>query len=162
MKEEGNANLLVEVARQVPGYPALLETLSRGNRAGTVASAAGGLPGTLLSALSGDLGRPLAIVVADEKEAERLENDLRAAGLSSVYHAPAPTLTPYQRIPPSLKARRDEFALLSALASPEGVHAIVLPARSLFTRLPAAESCGSSPCCSRRGRRSRFRASSSG
>ncbi|MEP6471842.1 MAG: hypothetical protein ABJC28_07480, partial [Acidobacteriota bacterium] len=115
MKEEQDSNLLVEVARQVAGYPDLLEKLARGERAGTVASAAGGLPGLLLAALSADLRRPLAIVVADEKEAERLENDLRAAGLSSVFHAPAPSLTPYQRIPPSLKARRDEFALLSAL-----------------------------------------------
>jgi transcription-repair coupling factor (superfamily II helicase) len=140
VKEERDSNLLVEAARQVAGYPDLLERLRRGERAGTVASAAGGLPGVLLALLFADLRRPLAIVVADEKEAERLENDLRAAGLTSVFHAPAPSLTPYQRIPPSLKARRDEFALLSALASPEGVEAIVLPARSLFTRLPAAES----------------------
>ena len=132
-------SLLGDVVRQIPAYPALLEKLSRGEPAGTVASAAGSLPAILLALLSGDLARPLAIVVADEREAARLLDDLRAAGLSSVFHAPAPSLTPYQRIPPSLKARRDEFALLSALARREGVEAIVLPARSLFTRLPAAD-----------------------
>ena len=91
----------------------------------------------LLAALAGDLARPLSVVVSDEKEAERLRNDLAAAGLERVHHAPAPSLTPFQRIPPSLKARRDEFALLSALASPGSIGAAVLPARSLFTRLPA-------------------------
>src|SRR4029079_4730976 len=124
VKEESapkSVSLLGEVVRQDPAYPALLEKLSRGESAGTVASAAGSLPATLLALLSGDLARPLAIVVADEREAARLLHYVRAAALSSVSHAPAPSLTPYQRIPPSLKARRDEFALLSALARREGV-----------------------------------------
>src|SRR6185369_10584064 len=80
---------------------------------------------------------PLAVVVPDEKSAELLMGDLRAAGLTRVFHAPAPSLTPYQRIPPSLKARRDEFSLLTALRTgTDGWDAAVLPARSLFVRLP--------------------------
>jgi transcription-repair coupling factor (superfamily II helicase) len=75
--------------------------------------------------------------VADEKESERIATDLRAGGMSGVFRAPAPNLTPYQRIPPSLKARRDEFRLLSALAEPGAVEAIVLPAAALFLRLPS-------------------------
>ena len=75
----------------------------------------GALPAILLAALARDLERPLAIVVANEKEAERLVGDLAASGMARVFHAPAPTLTPYQRIPASLKARRDEFTLLTAL-----------------------------------------------
>src|SRR6185295_3577743 len=102
-----------------------------------LAGGVGALPGLLLVALAEDLGRPLAVVVPNEKEAERLICDLEAAGLTRIFHAPAPTLTPYQRIPASLKARRDEFALLSALAEPGAVEAAVLPARALFTRLPA-------------------------
>lgn len=102
-----------------------------------MSGAAGALPGLLLAALARDTGRTVAAVVADEKEAERLLLDLAAAGATRVFHAPAPTLTPYQRIPPSLKARRDEFALLAALNAVEPVDAIVLPARSLFTRLPS-------------------------
>jgi transcription-repair coupling factor (superfamily II helicase) len=102
-----------------------------------VAGGAGARPGLLLAALAADLDRPLAVIVADEKEAARLESDLAAGGLGSILHAPAPTLTPYQRIPPSLKARRDEFALLSALAAPGTVEAVVMPARSLFMRLPS-------------------------
>ncbi|HEY3169779.1 MAG TPA: DEAD/DEAH box helicase, partial [Thermoanaerobaculia bacterium] len=139
MPEAARSNLLVEVARRVADYRALVERLSRGERGATVAGAAGALPGVLLAALRNDLGRPVAVVVHDEEEAERLRTDLSAAGLERVFHAPAPGLTPYQRIPPSLKARRDEFALLSALSRAGGVDAIVLQARSLFTRLPEVE-----------------------
>ena len=139
MPGEQGPNLLAEIARELAAYRDLRARLARGERGGTVAAAVGALPGLLLAALRQDLGRPIAIVVADEEEAERWIADLSAAGLSSVFHAPAPTLTPYQRIPPSLKARRDEFALLAALSRRDGVDAIVLPARSLFTRLPAAE-----------------------
>jgi transcription-repair coupling factor (superfamily II helicase) len=101
-----------------------------------VTGGVGALPGLLLALLGSDLGRSLAIIVPDEKEAESLAGDLQAAGRERVFRAPSPTLTPYQRIPASLKARRDEFALLAALQSPESVEAAVLPARSLFTRLP--------------------------
>lgn len=104
-----------------------------------MAGAVGALPGLLLAALSEDLGRPLAVVVPDEKEAERLIADLSAGGLARVFHAPAPALTPYQRIPPSLKARRDEFALLAALREPGAVDAAVFPARALVTRLPSPD-----------------------
>ncbi len=96
----------------------------------------GALPAALLAALSRDLSRSLAIVVASEKDAERWVGDLGAAGLPRVFHAPAPTLTPYQRIPASLKSRRDEFALLTALSGNGGPIAAVLPARALFARLP--------------------------
>ncbi len=139
MTEEREPNLLVEIVRELAGYREVSERLGSGERGATVAGAAGALPGAFLAALRRDLGRPVAVVVSDEEEAERLQVDLAAGGLERVFHAPAPALTPYQRIPPSLKARRDEFALLSALGERSGVDAIVLPARSLFTRLPAAE-----------------------
>src|SRR6476659_240797 len=132
-------SLLTDVVRSLPFYADLAQRVRAGEDRLVVAGGVGALPGLVLAALAEDLGRPLAIVVPDEKEAERLVCDLEAAGLTRVFHAPAPTLTPYQRIPASLKARRDEFALLSALAEPGAVEAAVLPARSLFTRLPARE-----------------------
>ena len=133
--------MLRDLVRTFPSYADLLARIGRGESP-VVAGAAGALPGLYLAALAGDLGGPIAIVVPDEKAAEALRGDLAAAGLTGVYHAPAPTLTPYQRIPPSLKARRDEFGLLSALRNPGAVGAVVLPARSLFTRLPSREVFG--------------------
>jgi transcription-repair coupling factor (superfamily II helicase) len=97
------------------------------------------LPGLLLAALAADLGRRLAVIVADEKQAERLAQDLSAGGAGPVLRAPAPQLTPYQRIPPSLKARRDEFRLLAALAEPSPSLVAILPATALFTRLLSPE-----------------------
>jgi len=102
-----------------------------------ISGGVGALPALLLAALARELSRSRAVVVANEKDAERWVEDLQAAGLTRVFHAPAPTLTPYQRIPASLKARRDEFSLLTALSDSKGAPiAAVLPARSLFTRLP--------------------------
>ncbi len=128
--------MLKDLARSIPLYAELLEKVRRGDPS-LLAGGVGALPAALLAALREDLGRPLALVVANEKEAERWIGDLAAAGLARVFHAPAPTLTPYQRIPPSLKARRDEFSLLTALRTgTNGWDAAVLPARSLFVRLP--------------------------
>jgi transcription-repair coupling factor (superfamily II helicase) len=147
--------MLTDLVRSLAAYPRLAEAVQAREGAGgairlVVAGAAGALPGLLLAALREDSGRPLAIVVPDEKAAEALMEDLRAGGLAGVFHAPAPTLTPYQRIPPSLKARRDEFALLAALAASRAearpgarpVEAVVLPARALFTRLPSPDDFG--------------------
>ncbi|HYK43013.1 MAG TPA: transcription-repair coupling factor [Thermoanaerobaculia bacterium] len=130
--------MLAELVRSFPSYSDLLARIRAGERP-VVSGGAGALPGLILAAASCDLGAPLAIVVPDEKAAEVLRGDLFAGGLTRVFHAPAPTLTPYQRIPPSLKTRRDEFGLLGALQSHEKVEAIVLPARALFTRLPSPD-----------------------
>ncbi len=129
--------MLADLARGLPAYADLLAAVREGKNRPVVAGGAGALPGLLLAALARDLARPLALVVPNEKEAERLLGDLAAAGLTKIFHAPAPTLTPFQRIPPSLKSRRDEFGLLAALASPGSVEAAVLPARALSTRLPS-------------------------
>ena len=131
--------MLLDLVRSLPAYADLLARVRRGDLRLTVAGGVGALPGILLAALGRDLGSPLAIVVADEKEAERLRGDLAAGGLTRLYHAPSPTLTPYQRIVPSLKARREEFSLLCALRDTASLDVAIFPARSLFTRLPAPE-----------------------
>jgi len=135
--------VLRNLARSVAAYADLLEAVRRGEPL-LVAGGVGALPAALLAALSEEIARPLALVVANEREAERWVGDLSAAGVARVFHSPAPSLTPYQRIPPSLKARRDEFSLLTALrAGPAGWDAAVLPARSLFVRLPDPAGFGS-------------------
>ena len=132
-------SMLSAVVRGLPAYADLRAGLSASSPRVAVSGGVGALPGLLLAALGRDLGRPLAVVVADEKEAERIRGDVEAGGLRRIFHAPSPSLTPYQRIPPSLKAQREEFALLAALRDPEKVEAVILPARSLFTRLPTPD-----------------------
>ena len=129
--------MLTELARGLPSYADLLGRVRGGEDRLVVSGGVGALPAILLATLSRDLERPLAIVVSNEKEAERLVGDLAASGMARVFHAPAPTLTPYQRITASLKARRDEFTLLTALRGGARDWAAVLPARALFVRLPA-------------------------
>jgi len=128
--------LLTDLVRGLASYADLLAGVREGKDRLVVSGGVGALPSLLTAALARDLERPLLVVVANEKDAERSVGDLAAAGVERVFHAPAPTLTPYQRIPASLKARRDEFALLTALGSGTGPWAAVLPARSLFVRLP--------------------------
>jgi transcription-repair coupling factor (superfamily II helicase) len=129
--------LLRDLVRGLPLYTDLLERVRRGEDRLLVSGGVGALPAVLLAGLRRDLERPVVLVVANEKEAERWIGDLSAAGMDRVFHAPAPSLTPYQRIPPSLKSRRDEFSLLTALrGGGDGWDAAVLPARSLFVRLP--------------------------
>src|SRR5260370_38062184 len=130
--------MLSDALRSLPLYADLLERARRGEDRLVVAGGVGELPGLLLATAAGELGRPIALVVGDEKEAERLRQDLSAGGLTRIFHAPSPALTPYQRILPSLKARREEFGLLAALKESGGIEAVVLPARSLFTRPPSA------------------------
>ncbi len=128
--------LLTDLVRGVPSYTGLLERVRRGEDRLVVSGGVGALPAAILAALAADLDRSVAVVVAGEKDAEQWLGDLAAAGLERVFHAPAPTLTPYQRIPASLKSRRDEFSLLTALAAGGPPIGAVLPARALFTRLP--------------------------
>ena len=130
---------LTAIARSLPRWTEIRESASGDCAPAVIAGAVGALPGILIAALRQDLGRPIAVVVPDEKVAQEVLVDLRAAGLAKVFHAPAPALTPYQRIPPSLKSRRDEFSLLAALREPAALEACVLPARSLFTRLPSPD-----------------------
>ena len=99
-----------------------------------VTGAVGALPGAVAALLSETA--PVVVVTADEDSAETVASDAAAFGGSGICVAPEPSLTPYQRVAPSLKYRRSEFALLSALA--DGTCRIAaVPARFLFARLPS-------------------------
>ncbi len=133
------SSLLRDLVRGLPSYADLLASVRRGEDRLVVSGGVGALPAIFSAALAEDLRQPFVAIVPNEKDAERFLRDLDAAGSARAFQAPAPTLTPYQRIPASLKSRRDEFALLAALRSGAGPVAAVLPARSLFVRLPAPE-----------------------
>ncbi len=106
--------MLTDLTRGLPVYADLLARVRGGEDRLVVSGGVGALPAMLLTTLARDLERPLAVVVASEKEAERLLGDLAASGKERVYHAPATTQTPYQRNTSSLKARRDEYTLQTA------------------------------------------------
>ena len=102
-----------------------------------VSGAVGALPGAI-AALLAETG-PVIVVTADEASAETVASDAAAFGGAGICSAPEPSLTPYQRVAPSLKYRRSEFALLSSLA--DGTCRIAsVPVRFLFARLPSPES----------------------
>jgi transcription-repair coupling factor (superfamily II helicase) len=102
-----------------------------------VSGAVGALPGAILAQLSES--RPIIVVTADETAASAIAADAEAFGATLACVAPEPSLTPYQRVGPSLKYRKSEFALLSALS--EGTCRIAaIPARFLFARLPSPDS----------------------
>lgn len=90
----------------------------------------------LLGAASASLGLKWAVVCAHERDAAALHRDATAVfGAGRVAFFPAPSLSPYQGIPPSLKVRREEYGALARLAEGE-VDLLVVPARALLRILP--------------------------
>ncbi|MGZ5427364.1 MAG: hypothetical protein ACXWE1_09150, partial [Thermoanaerobaculia bacterium] len=111
-----------------------------GTSTGSV-SLSGAPPGLLpylLEAVGAPLGLRWLVVFAHERDAAAFSRDAASVlGEERVAFFPAPALSPYQQIAPSLKVRREEFGTLTRLA--EGsVDLLVVPARALLRRLPAA------------------------
>ena len=98
-----------------------------------------GLLPYLFGASSAALGLRWAVVCAHERDAAALHRDAASVlGPERVAFFPAPSLTPYQGIPPSLKVRREEYGALARLA--EGnVDFLVVPARALLRILPGPD-----------------------
>ena len=98
-----------------------------------------GLVPYLLGAASSALGLRWVVVCAHERDAAALQRDAAAVfGADRIAWFPAPSLTPYQGIPPSLKVRREEYGALARLAEGE-VDLLVVPARALLRILPSPE-----------------------
>jgi len=131
--------------RTVAAAPAVMRLAGRieagvlGTSAGAV-SLTGAPPGLLpylLEAVGGPLGLRWAVVFAHERDASAFARDASAVlGPERVASFPAPALSPYQGIAPSLKVRRDEFGALQRLAARE-VSVLVVPARALLRALPS-------------------------
>jgi transcription-repair coupling factor (superfamily II helicase) len=95
-----------------------------------------GLLPYLLEAAGGPLGLRWVVVFAHERDAGAFTRDAACVlGAARVALFPAPALSPYQGIAPSLKVRRDEFGTLQRLAAGE-VSFLVVPARALLRALP--------------------------
>ncbi|MGZ6971241.1 MAG: hypothetical protein ACXVID_06230, partial [Thermoanaerobaculia bacterium] len=95
-----------------------------------------GLLPYLLEAVGVPFGLKWLVVFAHERDASAFARDAASVlGDERVAFFPAPALSPYQQIAPSLKVRREEFGTLTRLA--EGfVDLLVIPARALLRRLP--------------------------
>src|SRR5512140_1099262 len=93
----------------------------------------------LLEAAGVPNGLKWMVVFAHEKDALAFCNDATSIfGEARVGFFPAPSLTPYQGIAPSLKVRREEQGTLAKLRAGE-LDILVAPARALLRILPPAE-----------------------
>lgn len=143
-KGGGSPDRILPVVRDIPGIAELISKLRDGEvRSGpgrfVVSGAAGSLPGLTLAALGAEAVSPILLVTPDEKAADAIAADAAAGGLAGIFTAPEPSLTPYQKVAPSLKFKKAEFALLSAVAE-GGCRLAIAPARFLFALLPSPAS----------------------
>ena len=94
----------------------------------------------LIAALQDGQRRPVAVITAGDAAVDDFETALRLfhrePNRVSVY--PAPSLSPYQDVAPSLGVVREEIRALGMLID-SAVDVLVVPSRALFQRLPRAE-----------------------
>jgi transcription-repair coupling factor (superfamily II helicase) len=134
---QGRRDPLLEKVAAAPSVASLLSRLE----ARVLEDAAGGVslvgvpPGLLpyvFASASSSLGLKWVVVCAHERDAAALHRDATAVFRPErVAYFPAPSLTPYQGIPSSLKVRREEYGALARLAAGE-VDVLVVPARALL------------------------------
>ncbi|HQQ78559.1 MAG TPA: hypothetical protein PLB01_14485, partial [Thermoanaerobaculia bacterium] len=121
----GRGDPLIQTVAAAPAVTRLAGRIEEGvlGTSTGVVSLTGAPPGLfpyLLEAVGGPLGLKWAVVFAHEKDAAAFARDAASVlGAPRVALFPAPALSPYQGIAPSLKVRRDEFGALQRLASGE-------------------------------------------
>ena len=137
----GRGDPLIQTVAAAPAVTRLAGRIEAGvlGTSTGVVSLTGAPPGLfpyLLEAVGAPLGLRWAVVFAHERDAAAFARDAASVlGGARVALFPAPALSPYQGIAPSLKVRRDEFGTLQRLASGE-VSVLVVPARALLRALP--------------------------
>ncbi|MFA6954855.1 MAG: transcription-repair coupling factor [Thermoanaerobaculia bacterium] len=94
----------------------------------------------LLATVAEATGRRLVVVVPSDARLSELEHSLRLFHERSerVVIYPAPSLSPYQDVDPSLAVQRDEIRALASLLAGE-VDILVVPARALYNRVPDSD-----------------------
>ena len=94
----------------------------------------------LLAAIAHVTARRLVVVVPSDARLTELEHSLRLfherGERVTVY--PAPSLSPYQDVDPSLAVQRDEIRALASLLAGD-VDILVVPARALYNRVPSPD-----------------------
>ncbi|MGA7992436.1 MAG: transcription-repair coupling factor [Thermoanaerobaculia bacterium] len=138
----GRADPLIQTVAAAPAVTRLAGRIEEGiletsRGAVSLTGAPPGLFPFLLEAVGGPLGLKWAVLFAHERDAASFARDATSVlGAIHVALFPAPVLSPYQGVAPSLKVRRDEFGTLQRLASGE-VRILVVPARALLRALPS-------------------------
>ena len=133
-----NPKLIETVRARLSGAPLFQRLL--GERAVDITGASVEARALLVAALQDHHRRPVAVItpgdaaVADFETALRLFH--REPDCVSVY--PAPSLSPYQDVAPSLGVVREEIRALGMLID-NRAEVLVVPARALFQRLPLAD-----------------------
>ncbi|MCM2317146.1 MAG: transcription-repair coupling factor [Thermoanaerobaculia bacterium] len=94
----------------------------------------------LLASIAEVTGRRLVVVVPSDARLTELEHSLRLFHERGerVMVYPAPSLSPYQDVDPSLAVQRDEIRALASLLAGE-VDILVVPARALYNRVPSPD-----------------------
>ncbi len=138
----GRGDPLIQTVAAAPAVMRLAGRIEEGvlgtsTGAVSLTGAPAGLTPYLLEAVGRPLGLRWTVVFAHERDAASFARDASAVlGPARVALFPAPALSPYQGIAPSLKVRRDEFGALQRLAAGE-VSVLVVPARALLRALPS-------------------------
>jgi transcription-repair coupling factor (superfamily II helicase) len=133
-----NERLIAEIRHLVSGSDAFREIATRpGTERVEVAGASPEARALLLATLQEELGKRIAVIVPNDAALREIESALRlfARDPRCVASYPAPSLSPYQDVPASLAVVRDEIRTLGTLAE-SGADLLVVPARSLFRRVP--------------------------
>ncbi|HEV8375036.1 MAG TPA: transcription-repair coupling factor, partial [Candidatus Polarisedimenticolia bacterium] len=134
---------LLSAAGARAGLPELAASLQKGRR-GVLSGLTGSARALHLLLLQRELKRSMILITAGDSETERWEKDLRTwkawlgAGEPAVDVLPALDADPYQGLSPHLQVSCDRVVALNHLLSERTV-LILVPARSLFYRVPSPE-----------------------
>jgi transcription-repair coupling factor (superfamily II helicase) len=141
MSDTTPQRLIADLRRRVIAS-GVAERILRGAEEGRIAVTGASLEARalILAALREQTGKRIAVVVPGDASLRDLVLGLELfhGDARRVATYPAPSLSPYQDVPPSLAVIRDEIRALGRLVRGDA-DILVIPARALFRRLPLPE-----------------------